>query len=244
MLKIWDASNFRRTLGGLCLILAPLTFAVVDIGTPGPNGDPVSQLATMASHHAESLAYIYLHLAYAILFIPAYFALLQVVRTRGVVLGHIAGVLALMGTGLGLALGGLQLILWAMASPGVDRQAMVTFLNSQSQSPVGVPIFLGHYLMAIGILLFGIAVWRSGFGYRWAGPLVALAPALDVVTGAVGLQQGATASLIVGIVSDALLVTGFAAIGFRVLTMSDAAWESGGQEPDLPRATATVAVGA
>ena len=31
MLKIWDASNFRRTLTGLCLIGAPLAFMVSEV---------------------------------------------------------------------------------------------------------------------------------------------------------------------------------------------------------------------
>ena len=39
MLKIWDPTNFRRTLGGLCLILAPIFFAIAEITYPASDGN-------------------------------------------------------------------------------------------------------------------------------------------------------------------------------------------------------------
>ena len=39
MLKIWDPTNFRRTLGGLCLILAPIFFAIAEITYPASEGN-------------------------------------------------------------------------------------------------------------------------------------------------------------------------------------------------------------
>jgi hypothetical protein len=223
MLKIWDPTNFRRTLGGLCLILAPILFAIAEITYPASDGNGAQQLDVAAANHNVMLADIYFGIASAILFIPAVYALLQVTRNRGVVLGHVAAILTVAGVCLAhLALGGLQLMLWAMAGPGVDRAAMAAFIDKTIQNPAGLPLVLGHELFAFGVFVFGIAVWRSGFGYRWTGPAIAIGVVIDIVGGTIGLPD-----LLIGIVSDAIFVTGLAAVGLKVLLTPDAEWESG-----------------
>ncbi|MDQ6921043.1 MAG: hypothetical protein M3170_05540, partial [Candidatus Dormibacteraeota bacterium] len=89
-MKIWDVSNFRRTVGGLSLILAPLLFAVVETTHPAHGSDATTVLAQAAQDRGLTLADIYILIASSILFIPAFFALLHLVRGRGVVLAHIA----------------------------------------------------------------------------------------------------------------------------------------------------------
>lgn len=223
MLKIWDSTNFRRTLGGLCLVLGPVLFAVVEITYPASDGNGAQQLDVAARNANVMLADIYLGIASAILFIPAVFALLHLTRRRGVVLGHVAAILTVIGVCLAhLALGGLQLMLWAMAGPGVDRQAMASFIDKTMQNPAGLPLVLGHELFAFGIIVFGVAVWRSGFGYRWAGPAIAIGVVIDIVGGTIGLPD-----LAVSIISDTIFVTGLAAVGLKVLLTSDAEWETG-----------------
>jgi len=222
MLKIWDATNFRRTLGGICLILAPIFFAIAEITYPASDGNGAAQLDIAARNQSVMLADIYFGIASAILFIPAVYALLHVTRRRGVVLGHVAAILTIAGVCLAhLALGGLQLMLWAMAGPGVDRQAMASFIDKTQQNPAGLPLVLGHELFAFGIIVFGIAIWRSGFGYRWAGPAIAAGVVIDIVGGTMGLPDPW-----VSIVSDGIFVTGLAAVGLRVLLTSDDEWET------------------
>jgi hypothetical protein len=222
MLKIWDPTNFRRTLGGLCLIIAPILFAVAEITYPASDGNGAAQLDIAARNHDVMLADIYFGIASAILFIPAVYALLHITRRRGVVLGHVAAILTVAGVCLAhLALGGLQLMLWAMAGPGVDRQVMAGFIDKTMQNPAGLPLVLGHELFAFGIIVFGIAVWRSGFGYRWAGPAIAIGVVIDIVGGTIGLPD-----LLIGILSDAIFVTGLAAVGLKVLLTPDADWEA------------------
>ena len=236
MFKIWDPTNFRRTLGGLCLILAPILFSVVEISDPvGQNGTAAQQLADAARNHDLMLADIFIGIASAILFLPAVYALLQITRRRGVVLGHVAAILIVVGVGLAhLALAGLQLMLWAMAGPGIDRQAMVAFLEKTMQNPAALPLVLGHDLFAPGLILFGIAVWRSGFGYRWAGPAIAVGVLLDIVGGTVGIPDP-----YISILSDGIFATALAAIGLTVLLTSDAEWaETGAASPAAERAVA------
>jgi hypothetical protein len=235
MLKIWNPTNFRRTLGGLCLILAPALFAVVEITFPGGNGTGAEQLATAAANHDLMLADIYMGIASAILFIPAVFALLHVTRRRGVVLGHVAAILTIVGVALAhLALAGLQLMLWAMAAPGVDRQAMAAFVDKTMQNPAGLPLVMGHELFALGIILFGIAVWRSGFGYRWAGPAIAIGVVFDIAGGIAGLPD-----VVVSVVSDAIFATALAAVGLKVLLTSDSEWQADVDTSDMARLPAT-----
>ena len=236
MLKIWDPTNFRRTLGGLCLILAPILFAVAEISYPASDGTGAGQLESAARNYNLMLADIYIGIASAILFIPAVFALLHVTRRRGVVLGHVAAILTIAGVCLAnLALAGLQLMLWAMAGPGVDRQVMAAFIDKTMQNPAGLPLVLGHELFALGIIVFGIAVWRSGFGYRWAGPAMAIGVVVDIVGGASGLPD-----MLIGILSDAIFVTALAAVGLKVLVTSDADWEAG---PETGRAAQPAVAG-
>lgn len=224
MLKIWDATNFRRTVGGLCLILGPVLFAIVEITYPGGSGSGsvAQQLDTFARNQNLVLADIYLGIASAILFIPGVFALLHVTRMRGAVLGHVAAILAIAGVCLAhLSLAGLNLMLWAMAGPGVDHQAMAAFLDHARQNPAALPLVMGHELFALGVILFGIAVWRSGFGYRWAGPAIAIGVVLDIVGGTIGVPD-----LLMAILSDGIFVTGLAAVGLKVLLTTDAEWEA------------------
>jgi len=139
------------------------------------------------------------------------------------VLGHVAAILTVAGIGLAhLALAGLQLMLWAMAGPGVDRAAMAAFIDKTMQNPAGLPLGLGHYFFAFGVILFGIAVWRSGFGYRWAGPAIAFGVLVDIVGGITGLPD-----VLISVVSDAIFVTGLAAVGLKVLLVSDRDWKAG-----------------
>jgi len=227
MLKIWDPTNFRRTLGGLCLILAPILFAIAEITYPASDGNGAAQLDIAARNHDVMLADIYFGIASAILFMPAVYALLHVTRLRGVVLGHVAAILTVAGVCLAhLALAGLQLMLWAMAGSGADRQAMASFIDKTQQNPAGLPFVLGHEVFALGVILFGLAIWRSGFGYRWAGPAIAIGVVIDVVGGTVGVPEP-----LIGIVSDAIFVTGLAAVGLKVLLTSDIEWQAGTVPP-------------
>lgn len=222
MLKIWDPTNFRRTLGGLALIVAPTLFAITEITYPVGNGSGADQLGAAARNHDVMLTDIFVGIASAILFIPAVFALLHLTRRRGVVLGHVAAILTIVGVSLAhLVLAGLNLMLWAMAGPGVDRKAMAIFLDQTQQNPAALPLVLGHFLFALGIILFGIAVWRSGFGYRWAGVAIAVGVLVDIAGGMTGLPD-----VLVSVVSDGIFCTGLAAVGLNVLLTRDEEWEA------------------
>ena len=235
MLKIWDASNFRRTAGAVCMFLAPVLFAFVELTYPvDQNAGPAEMISSVAHHRTLALSDIYVGILSAILCIPAFFALLHVIRERGVVLAHIGAILALIGVAFAhLVLAGFNIVLWAMTLPGVDQRAAIRFLTTTMNNPAGLPIVLGHELFALGLILLGIALWRSRFGYRWAGPVISVAVVLDVVLGSIGVPD-----VVASLLSDGLLVAGFGAVGYRLLELSDSRWDADERSVDLGRAGA------
>jgi hypothetical protein len=235
MLKIWNATNFRRTLGGLCLIVAPLLhFAGEHLISTGTNNGAASDwLASAAQHHDGLLEATYLYILSGILLIPALVAVVHVVRGRGVILVHIGVALALVAVALDTFVGaGASLMVGVMGSPGLDSGAMTALIQKALITPstLSGPTDLGFLLQLPAYVLIGIAVWRSGFGYRWAGPLVSIAT--------VAAFFNVVQSDIIEVGADALFVVGQAAIGLRILIMPDSAWDSAPGSADKPAARA------
>lgn len=219
MLKISDAAHFRRTVAGLCLLLAPALFAAAEILTPQPSGSAAAQLASFAQHRGQLMVGVLCGLASSMLFVPALFGLLHQIRGRGVVFAHVAAALMIYGLVTDTALTGVNVMFWVMTKPGMNHAAMVSLLNGllHGTAALGAPLLAGHYLFAVGVLLLGIAVWRARLTPRWAGILVALFPVTDVVLS----PAGDLASL----VSDVIGVVGFGVLGWRTLAAPDASWD-------------------
>lgn len=221
MLKIWDAANFRRTLTALCLIGAPLFFAGAELlAPPQVDNNPNAMLANLAQYHDRQYISTLLGIAAAILFIPMVFGLIHMLSERGVVLGHLGGGLMLLGNMTSTVLSGLNLALWAMSAPGVDRAAMAVPLNQIGQSPVLGLLITGHDIFALGMVLLGIGLWRARVAPRWAGICIVLAVIVDIA-GGIALGD----SMITSVLSDALLIVGFGGVAWELLTVSDEKWE-------------------
>ena len=177
MLKIWDATNFRRTVGGLCLILAPLLHFAGERLAPSNTGTASDWLAAASQDSGRYVESIILILVSGILMIPALFAIAHVVRGRGVILAHIGVGVTLVAVVLDTFVSaGANLMVAVMGSAGLDSGAMTGLIQKSLTAPsvVSTTTFIGFFLQLPGYFLIGLAVWRSGFGYRWAGPLVSL----------------------------------------------------------------------
>jgi hypothetical protein len=216
MLKIWNAANFRRTTAGLCLVIAPLFFAVALLA-PQSSGSAAAQLANLAQHRGPLLSADLSGIASSILFLPAVFGLLHQIRGRGVVYAHVAGILMVYSLVVAAALGGINLMFWEMTGPGLNRAAMVSLLRGIEHAPVAAPLLAGHYLFVLGILLLGIALWRANVRPRWAAILLILLPVSVVALSPVG-------QLASDLISSAISVVGFSALGLRLLVTPDAEW--------------------
>jgi len=219
--KIWNATNFRRSVAGASLLLAPILFAVAELTSPEASGDANAQLATYAQHRSALLVAALLGIGSSMLFLPVLFGLLQQVRRRGVVYAHIAAIMIVYGLIANAALWGVNLMFWKMAKPGLDRTAMAALLDGlQHETVVGAPLLLGHFMFAFGIILLGVGLWRAKLTPRWATLLVILFPAADILIGSVPVS-----GIFGDLVSNAFGIVGFAALGLRLLATPDAAWD-------------------
>jgi hypothetical protein len=232
-------TTFRRRFGAVAVVLAPVLFAVAELTSPTEGDDPAGDLGTQAAHHGQLLLSIGSGLLASILFIPAFFALMNPVRRRGTALTHVGGGMALLGNALsGLALAGLDFMLYEASAPGVDRAALSRFLGHATKDPVGAPFLIGHYLFAVGLILLSAGLYRARIGYRWAAALLGLAPLLEAVVGSIGVQD--TVAVAGGL--DLLLVVGAAGLAWWLLTTSDAAWEGTLPQRDEPAPALDLAV--
>jgi hypothetical protein len=221
-------STFRRRFGAVSIIAAPLLFSAAELLYPTQGDDPANQLAANAQHHGQLLLAISCGLLASILFIPAFFALMNPLHRRGTVIGHLGGGLALLGNAMsGLALAGVQYILYEASAPGVDQRALTVFIGQATQDPVGAPLVFGHELFVLGIVLLAIGLYRGRVGPRWASACLGLGPLLDAVLGTAGLDATPAAAATISAVTDGLFILGAAGLAWWQLTTTNTEWEHG-----------------
>jgi hypothetical protein len=186
---------------------------------PGGQWTPSGFLAIATQQHDRLVVASYLEMGWGFLFIPAFFALLHVIRGRGVLLAHIGVTFALIGACLsGLVLGGFYLIVAVIGSPGLDATVMTALLQKVTTDPSVAPILLGFTMASVGLFPIGLAVWRSGLTYSWVGPLISLLAVAEYIP---------IHNDVIDTALRLLTAVGPVVIGYRILTMSDTEWGSG-----------------
>ena len=91
---------------------------------------------------------------------------------------------------------------------------MISAIKAVERSPLAPIAITGHYVLVIAFVLLGIGFWRAGIGPRWAAVLIALCGVVDSAEGLLG----STGHMLLGIViSDGMLIAGFAAVGWHLL---------------------------
>ncbi len=219
MLKIDGADNFRRTLVGLCLIIAPLMLLLGNIIHPGGKGG-AGLVNMMAEHPGRVEAASLLIIFSSVFFVPALVGLLYLLRDRGVVLGHIGVGLALIGVVVGHAVwAGFQIVLLGFVQNGVDRGQLSAIADSGPLN-VGFVIVLLMFLVGffVGLIILAISLWRGRAAPLWVAACIIAAVVWDFI------PLPGIAEVEIG---PALLFVGLGWIGLKVLRMSDADWERG-----------------
>ena len=91
-----DANDFRRKALGLCLVAGQLVTVVGRLVTPWEERDTVAAyLASMAGSPVRAqVSAVVLYFGYLLIAVGI-FGLMHLLRRRAVVLGHVAGVLAI-----------------------------------------------------------------------------------------------------------------------------------------------------
>jgi len=218
MLKLDDANNFRRTALGLCLIAGPLVALIGGLVTPWEEGDTTAAyLTALAGSPARAQASaVLLYFGYLLMAIGI-FGMIHLLRHRAVVLGHLAGALAIWGW---VSLPGLRSVDFydLSLSAAADRQAAIAISDRAAgyagASVMGIPVLLG----IVGLLLLVVALWRAGFVPAWTPVVLFVGTAASLVgpPDAVFFTMGTAAWLVA-----------LGHVGLKVLGMSDEEWERG-----------------
>ncbi|WP_326637656.1 hypothetical protein OG884_27655 [Streptosporangium sp. NBC_01755] len=203
--------GFRRWAAGVCLIVAPLLYiagAIVDPAlrqggdTTGVYGRYPEQVSVSAS---------LLHWSW-VLMIPGIIGMIHLIRHRGVVFGHLAGGLALLGV---VNFSGLMLVDFfysrlERALGGRQGEMLAEQALSDPGATFGfqIPGFLG----LLGLFLLGLALAYAGHGPWWA-PFAIIAGVFGTLIFPIGTAVGGL-----------LYLAGSGVIGLRMLRMSDAEW--------------------
>ena len=216
MLKIWDADDFRRTLAGVSCALAPAALLASMLVHPGEGDDGL--IASVAAEPGRIQAAALLVFACALLFVPAMIGIAHVVRRRGVVLVHLGVALTLIGAIGHAVFAGFQIVLAGTITSGVDPAELEVLVEEVPNA--GFVVVLLTFLLGFmpGLLLVAAALWRSKVVAAWVPLGLVAIVATDFVP---------TDNRMIGAIAPAFGVVCFAAIGRRLLTMSNAEWRGG-----------------
>jgi hypothetical protein len=151
--------------------------------------------------------------------LPATLGLMHMLRDRHVAAGHVGGGLALVGLLAYTGVTAIQLVVWQMAQPQLERGQMVSLLQGVNDATgIFIPFYLCTFAFALGIvvLAWGLAAARA------ISPVMAGCIGLGAVLLSVAFATAVTWLLIV---AAALLLVGVGSTGLIVLRESDADWE-------------------
>ena len=212
-----NPSTFRRTLAGICLIVAPLLLLVGGAVTPSEGSDGAntymqSVAADPSAHEWGTVAFV---LGFA-LWVPGLVGAVHLLRHRAVVLGHILGSLAILGVVMFTALAATTFYDVAIATSLPLDQAVK--VNEAVEDVTGaavvlIPALLGTF---IGLIGMGIALWRGGWAPAWVA-VAAAAGMLLVVAG--------DGNKITGLAGSLALLAAYGFVGLTMLRMGNDAWE-------------------
>lgn len=218
MLKIKDASNFRRTATALCMIVAPLVILAGTLIQPTSEGDEVREwLPELAEDPGRNDAATTLFVVGFVLLLPAILGLIHLVRERGVVLAHIGGVLAVLGTVMYPVLFSTTFSDLSLAENLPVDQAVKAQEGTEDYVGVYFVFIPAIFGWTIGLILLSIGVVRARVAPVWFLVLIVL--------GNVAIFAGNQESTIVAAIGGVLFTVAFGSVGLKVLGMSDADWE-------------------
>ena len=219
MLKINNASSFRRSIAGLCLILGPVLIGVGGQVQPGPDVEGPLYLDAVAASPGMAEMSVLLNYLGFLVFAVGVIGAIHIVRGKGVVLAHIGGLLAVAGLISLTALSVTSLYDIAIAQ-NAPREIGVPIYNApESYTTAIVLLALALFGTAIGLVILSAALWRAGFMPVWLWPLVLVAFVL-IFAEPVGFQ-------ISSLIASLLLIGVFGFAGVKLIRMSDREWERG-----------------
>ena len=222
-----DIRTASRTFAAASLIIGPLAFAI-PVNFTEADSKAAEQLR-VTSHHLGLANLSNTLLLAEILLVPAMIYAARLARKSAPRLAFIGGGLSALAWIAGLiSLGGLGVVFYYGARQ-TDQSAAATLLDKASNDPVigtlTLLFVLGHL---IGMIILGVALWRSRAIPAWAGIMFTLFPLVHL-----GAHIGG--SVVVDDLSALLLLIPAIVCAVTILRMRNDDW-------DLPTATAAPAV--
>jgi MFS family permease len=214
-----DSRRFSRTLAAVGLVAGPLLFAIEAAVDPAWDDDTGKYLDEVADAPGRYELAGVLGLLGALFLIAGLVGVAHLLRGRRVSLGQVGA--GLMAIGAVILSGTVFInVMEAEASDSdkYPREVMVSLFDELEESTVAAVVFLGGFLLCIGVgaILLAIALWRKRAVPRWAPILLVLALfATFAAEGQVG-----------SIVSSLLLTAALGAIAMKILSLSDDQWEA------------------
>jgi len=171
-----------RRFGAAALVLGPLSLVLGSLFQVAGDDDSVpASLAKIAAHTSGERVVIVCDLL-AVFMLPAVLYLMRLAGPRAPRLTLAGGTVAFAAWLAGLVSLGASDLLYDHAAQLPDRASAVTLVHAiTSDAAFVVPetlFIIGHLL---GMLLLGIALWRSRAVPRWAATLVGLAPLVQLL---------------------------------------------------------------
>jgi hypothetical protein len=208
----------RKTLAGVCMIVAPLFALLSWIIRPEPHTNELAQLLSISAHPDRFLIATILAAAAIACAIPAAAGIMHMLRERQPFFAALGGVLALFGLSLWLLTLGVDMVLWQMTKDGVQVSDVVAYDGLRSSTAGLVLIVWGPMLAAAGFTFLGFGLLIARIVDWWMAAMVVAGPIVIAIAALTG-------NVAVGIIGSALALIGLGTTGLAVLTETDEQWE-------------------
>jgi hypothetical protein len=218
MTHLSDAHHFRKTVAGICMVLAPLVLLAGVVIHPEMDTDSGAQLTVIAGDPDQWYLAHLLILFAIVLAVPAVLGLMHMLREREVAFGHLGGGLGLLGL---LALTGIiavdGFVGWQAAS-GDHAEMTALFERMNETAGFVIPFYVVSVAFGLGLICLAIGLYKARVVQSWMALFVTAAAVLLTIGGPAAINW-------MMIVGAAFLFVGLGSMGRMVLAESDEDWE-------------------
>jgi hypothetical protein len=217
LLTTSPARRLRRWTAGAALILFPALLIPQGLVDPAAGGTgEVMYRAATESPGALTTSAVLLVVS-GVLMVPAVAGVLHQARDRGSALANAGAVLAVLG-GFG-HFGIAMFYLLSLPLAGGDRSEMVAYVDRLNESAaVGAIAFPLILCFGLGVAVLPWGAWRAGAVHWWV-------PAVSTAVFVAHTVLPEDVPEVVGSTGLVALAIAYAALGLRVLRMTDAEWD-------------------
>jgi hypothetical protein len=213
-----DSQHLRKTVAGICMVVAPLLLVVAFVASPRLETEAAAQLRVAAEHVDRFYLVNLIAMIGVALLIPAVLGLMHMVRERRPAHGAIGGGLSVLGLLATMVSFGFAFAVWRMASDGVQAADVALLDSIMETAGIVIPVTIVGFVGCAGFVVLMLGMYRAHVVDWW----MALCAAAGAVLINVAFPAGMLALAILG---AALLLVGLGAIGVMVVRESDADWE-------------------